>query len=183
VRGNAVLASALARGPDSGAAACCETLGQSAQMQLEIFMTQSTTNGEAISTDVYNPTASPSLNRYLCELLERVRRELPEVARQLKGIGVASVEVNYDGCGDSGQIEGIVFYDADGEEVNLTGQLTITVEHMTQLFYDLLETRHGGWENNEGACGEFAWNVVTDTLQHAHAERFVEFISTEHEGL
>jgi hypothetical protein len=51
------------------------------------------------------------------------------------------------------------------------------------FFYDLLETRHAGWENNDGACGEFEWDLVADTLLHTHNDRFTDYDTTEHEGL
>jgi hypothetical protein len=32
------------------------------------------------------------------------------------------------------------------------------------LAYDLLESEHGGWENNEGAYGEFRFDVADRTI-------------------
>ena len=50
-------------------------------------------------------------------------------------------------------------------------------------FYDLLEARHPGWENNDGAFGEFRWDVVSGALAHVHHERFTDYDTTEHEGV
>ena len=51
------------------------------------------------------------------------------------------------------------------------------------LFYDLIQVRHPGWENNDGAYGDFEWDLTTDTLHHTHNDRFTDYDTTEHEGL
>jgi hypothetical protein len=51
------------------------------------------------------------------------------------------------------------------------------------LFYDLTQARHPGWENNDGAFGEFEWNLTGDTLTHTHNDRFTDYDTTEHEGV
>jgi len=132
---------------------------------------------------VANPTTSFSLDQYYREKLDNVRRNLPEASRQLKAAGVARVHVDYDGCGDSGQIESVVYVDAAGESLNPAGQVTLTEDQLIDLFYDLTQARHPGWENNDGAFGEFEWNLETDTLNHTHNDRYTEYDTTEHEGL
>jgi hypothetical protein len=112
-----------------------------------------------------------------------VRRQLPEARRQLKDAGVEQVHINYDGCGDSGCIERIAYTDGQGSAVDLAGKLAITEEQLMDLFYDLTQARHPGWENNDGAFGEFEWNLADDALMHTHNARFTEYDTTEHEGL
>ncbi len=51
------------------------------------------------------------------------------------------------------------------------------------LFYDLTQARHPGWENNDGAFGEFEWNLSADTLHHSHSDRFTDYDTTEHDGV
>jgi hypothetical protein len=123
------------------------------------------------------------LERYHQEKLDNVRKHLPEAARQLKNAGVARAEIGYDGCGDSGQIEGIRYVDGEGKEIHPIGQIEFKEEAILDLFYDLLEVRHPGWENNDGAFGEFAWDLLADSLTHTHNYRFTEFETEEHEGL
>ena len=135
------------------------------------------------STNQVTPTSSPSLEEYYRGVLDRVRRELPAIAGQLKNIGVATVRVEYDGCGDSGQIEDIVCFDTEDNCVKLTGKTPVTDDQLADLFYDLIETRHPGWENNDGACGELEWILEPDTLTHTHNDRFTDYHTTEHEGL
>jgi hypothetical protein len=126
---------------------------------------------------------SAHLERYHQEKLENVRKQLPEAARQLKNAGVARVEIEYDGCGDSGQIEGIRCVDGDGKIVNPIGKIEFTEDALLELFYDLLEVRYRGWENNDGAFGEFAWDLLADSLTHTHNYRYTNYETEEHEGL
>ena len=130
-----------------------------------------------------NETSSFSLERYHKERLSNVRKNLPVAAEQLKAAGVARVDIYYDGCGDSGQIEDVRYFDAQRKWIKSPPPLTITEGALRELFYDLLETRHAGWENNDGAFGEFEWDLIADTLHHSHSERYTECETTEHEGI
>src|SRR5580700_5601876 len=118
----------------------------------------------AVSAILLLPTFSENLERYHQQRLENVRQQLPVAAEQLKAAGVARVDISYDGCGDSGQIEDVRYFDANRKTMELPGTLTITEDALRELFYDLLETRHAGWENNDGAFGEFEWDLNADTL-------------------
>jgi hypothetical protein len=153
-------------------------------MKLEKLMNHSEDpTNKSVPADALNSTTSPSLQEYHQKRLEHVRQQLPEAARQLKGIGVVSIEVYYDGCGDSGQIESIHYLDTNYKAIDPTGRVTITDDVLTDLFYDLLEARYAGWENNDGAFGSFEWNLITDALKHEHSERYIECETTEHEGI
>jgi len=147
-------------------------------------MTQSDKPLSAASPDA-DPIASSSssLERYYRERLENVRQHLPVAAEQLKDGGVAHVEIHYDGCGDSGQIDDVRCFDAQRAMIDLPSTLTLSEDALRELFYDLLETRHAGWENNDGAFGEFEWDLISDTLNHTHNYRITEYDTTEHEGL
>lgn len=130
-----------------------------------------------------SPTSSDGLARYERETLENARRHLPAARRQLQHAGVECIHIIYDGCGDSGSIESITYTDAHENPVDLTGKTTITADELMELFYDLTQARHPGWENNDGAFGEFSWNLRDETLKHTHNDRFTEYDTTEHEGL
>ena len=147
-------------------------------------MTQSDNpRDEAARAMEFVATYSASLERYHREKLENVRKNLPEAARQLKNCGVVRVDIQYDGCGDSGQIEGIRYLNGEDEAIHPIGQIDFTEDGILDLFYDLLEVRHPGWENNDGAFGEFAWDLAADTLTHTHNSRFTDYDTEEHEGL
>ena len=147
-------------------------------------MTESDKPSADASPDaVTNETSSFSLERYYKEGLANVRKNLPVAAEKLKVAGVARVDIYYDGCGDSGQIEDVRYFDAQRKMIDRPCTVTMSEDALRELFYDLLETRHAGWENNDGAFGDFEWDLIADTLKHSHSDRYVECETTEHEGL
>jgi hypothetical protein len=146
-------------------------------------MTQSSRLSDDPPTLSVISTSSDSLAQYERERLENVRRHLPEAGRQLQAAGIDRVEILYDGCGDSGCIESITYTDGQGSAVDVAGKLAMTEEQLMDLFYDLTQARHPGWENNDGAYGEFHWNLKDDALKHIHNDRFTDYDTTEHEGL
>ena len=48
------------------------------------------------------------------------------------------------------------------------------------LAYAFLEETHGGWENNEGAYGEFTFNVAARTITLDYNERYEDVHYTQH---
>lgn len=129
------------------------------------------------------PSFSTGLNDYYRRTLKNLRENLPGIARQLQDAGVARVFIQYDGCGDSGQIEGITLNDASGAVMPVDTVSAALQEELANLLYDLLEVRHPGWENNDGAFGELEWDLSTNDLQHSHNSRFTDYETTEYEGL
>lgn len=115
----------------------------------------------------------------------------------LEASGIVLVTVTFDGCGDSGQIEDIAAFDEHGQ-VDLNG-LTLQApdgqpayvpdaevadpiaDAIETLAYDLLESEHGGWENNDGAYGEFTFDVVNRTIALEHNQRFTSSELYTHE--
>ncbi|MFD1911816.1 DUF6878 family protein [Halodurantibacterium flavum] len=141
---------------------------------------------------------------YLARQAEHERREaelLPVNKAALFGAlaaaGITSVVVTFDGSGDSGQIEDITAQ--RGEELADLPPGVITIasaawgdpgiaantmsveQAIEQLAYDLLSMKHGGWENNDGAYGEFTFDVATRVITLEHNERYTttEFYSHE----
>ena len=103
------------------------------------------TTTETMKVQVTEPTSSLSLEQYYSARLANARQHLPDAAKQLKGAGVACVHIQYDGCGDSGQIEGIEYRGEDGKPIDILGKVTITDDELMDLFYDLTQARHPGW--------------------------------------
>lgn len=115
----------------------------------------------------------------------------------LAAVGITHVLVQFDGCGDSGQIESIVARASDAD-VNLPDATvartvvewgaTESVTHdlplpqvIEQLAYDLLGDTHGGWENNDGAFGDFTFDVAVGTISLEYHERYVATESYTHQ--
>ena len=113
----------------------------------------------------------------------------------LAAVGITSVVVTFDGAGDSGQIEGV---DARiGDAVAMLPICDIEVatpawdgsklqrrmlplgEAIEQLAFAFLEETHGGWEVNEGAFGEFTFDVAERTIRLDYNERIE---SSEYSG-
>jgi hypothetical protein len=90
-----------------------------------------------------------------------------EVLQQLRDLGVETATAEYDGYGDSGQLE-----DPQFGSVEVPGVLATAVQN---LFYDLLEEEQPGWELNEGSCGQFRWNIQADRINLAHTTRVEEY--------
>jgi hypothetical protein len=103
--------------------------------------------------------------------------------------GVHYVTVTFDGGGDSGQIEDISAV-ADNAKLELpsteiehishvwgqeepTRTLMSVADAIEQLAYDLLSLTHCGWENNDGAYGEFVFDVRERSISLEHNERYV----------
>jgi len=118
----------------------------------------------------------------------------PIVFDALAAAGLTLVEVEFDGEGDSGQIEGVSAYTGDAiaelPESSLTLQQaaqnktdlrTTTVilrDAIETLCYDYLAQTHGGWENNDGAYGTFKFDVKERSIRLDFNERFTD--STHH---
>ena len=108
----------------------------------------------------------------------------------LAAAGITTVLVNFDGCGDSGQVEMIEARTGDEDralpavevEIASMGWGSATIDRQTQplrdaietLVYDVLSQTHGGWENNDGACGEFIFDVTERTITLDYNERHME---------
>jgi len=104
--------------------------------------------------------------------------------------GITTIHVEFDGEGDSGQIYGISPKADDQEAQFPATQITIqqipwgqteptpsefTLEAAVEtLCYDYLEQEHGGWENNDGAYGEFIINVGERTIDLEFYSRYTD---------
>ena len=135
-------------------------------------------------------------------------RELARIAKQvlpanktalfdaLAAAGITTVIVNFDGCGDSGQIEMIEAKAGDDVIPLPTVQIEIasaawgsaTIDRQTRpleeaieiLVYDVLNQEHGGWENNDGAYGEYIFDVAERTITLDYNERHIESDYSQH---
>ncbi len=97
-----------------------------------------------------------------------------ELLQQLRHLGIETVTAEYNGSGDDGQIETLEF-----GAVEVPRDVVTAVE---DLFYELLEQLYSGWEDNEGAFGQFIWNVGNDRVNLVHNMR-TESYETEERNL
>ena len=96
---------------------------------------------------------------------------------QLRALGVRSIEVQYEGYGDSGNVEDVV---VAPDTVTLTDELRRRVE---DFGWDFAYALSPGFENNEGGYGELTWVLATDNIDVSHSNRYIATNTTEHEGL
>lgn len=117
--------------------------------------------------------------RHVQERADRAGESMRRLTTELADLRVLRVSAEYDGYGDSGQIEEVGFFGEGDAVIEVGAPIADAVE---QLLYDLLEVRHGGWENNDGAFGTFEWQIASGGLTHEHNARFTDHDTTMHEG-
>ena len=123
---------------------------------------------------------SAYLKQYYARQREVIATE-PALRAELRALGISDVHAGYDGIGDSGQIEDIRYLDASepGRFIPVEAALAQRVE---DLLYALLNLRHSGWENNDGAYGSFRWDLANGGLEHEHHARFTDYSTSLHDG-
>lgn len=148
-----------------------------------------------MSSDKFDISAA--MKRYDDE--QRARQERSKglrgkVMAALTAAGAKSVAVEFDGYGDSGEVGRPVVEPKEakavldepipgtphevsewvgescvGRVVRTTRDYTVS-EAIAELCYALLEN-HGGWEINEGSCGEFVFDVDADEINLTFNQR------------
>jgi hypothetical protein len=131
---------------------------------------------------------------FAAELRKATRTRLFDA---LEASAIARVTVTFDGEGDSGQIEDVAAVSKDNTPRKLPrGPLTIqtaksdgsspdetvlTVEEVIeQVCYELLADYQGGWEINEGAYGEFVFDVATSQITLTFNARISDVETSTH---
>jgi len=110
--------------------------------------------------------------------------------------GITKVVVHFDGYGDSGQIEDIAALAGEADAAIPPTAIEIIrprwggsepdadscslSDAIEALSYDALEETHGGWENNEGAYGDFTFDVAERTITLDYNERYETSEYTQH---
>lgn len=105
----------------------------------------------------------------------------------LAAAGITCIVVTFDGYADSGQIEAVEACIGDAAAVLPPVDIEVATpawdgselhrrtlplgEAIEQLAYAFLEETHGGWENNEGAFGEFTFDVQERAIRLDYNER------------
>jgi hypothetical protein len=128
-------------------------------------------------------------------LLQRHNKALSEanifnkaaVFDALATAGINTVIVTFDGEGDSGQIQDITADDSaqvPDTRIELlqtewgTGKLDSAQSTLRNaietLCYDYLSQEHDGWENNDGAFGEFTFSVAGKAIELEFNGRYTD---------
>lgn len=110
--------------------------------------------------------------------------------------GVTLVVVSFDGYGDSGQIENveakagdtvvampngtIEIADAVWDQIEPDRSAISIADAIERLVYDFLTDTHCGWENNDGAYGDFTFDVAERTITLDYNERYTASDYSQH---
>lgn len=156
-----------------------------------------TDNDNPDSAPVIDPTSWLARDQEFAKLCEAIHPENKAALFDvLAEAGITSVEVTFDGYGDSGQIEDVTA--KAGDQVALLPAVSVELAHadwgspdvthcthplndaIEQLAYDFLRETHAGWENNEGAFGDFCFDVAERTITLNYNERFEDSEYTQH---
>lgn len=127
-----------------------------------------------------NASPSTALSDYYARERETLASE-SVIRSELRTLGVVTVEAQYDGIGDSGQIDEIKYLDGSNpaQSISVGDE---THERVETLLYALLSLRHSGWENDDGAYGSFSWDLEEELLEHVHHQRFTDCDTSVHHG-
>ncbi|MEH3046679.1 DUF6878 family protein [Sphingomonas adhaesiva] len=159
-----------------------------------------------MSDPVLSPATArdPSIEAYArtlaaYEALNSVQRATNKAAlfAALAEAGVTEVIVTFDGYGDSGQIESmdaragdepielpeatVPFLSAEWGTSDPVSRDLPLGEVIERLAYDYLGDTHSGWENNDGAYGEFVFDVAAATISLDYDERYTATNNYTHE--
>ena len=136
-------------------------------------------------------------DRYSKALVKANALNKSAVFEALAGIGVTSVKVEFDGEGDSGQIHDVVaqagegllelpstpitVHSIAGHNDELRASEATLPDAIEMLCYNYLAQEHGGWENSDGAYGEFHFDVRARSIRLDFNERFTDVTSYSHD--
>lgn len=118
----------------------------------------------------------------------KVKRRL---LKALRARGIARVQIEYDGEGDSGQIGEITAHDARGKIVALNHPIRLALRDgerptrygslggaIDDLAWTILGHYHDGFVNNDGGFGTISIDVAEATVTLDHNDRVVDSVNT-----
>ena len=123
-------------------------------------------------------------------------RNKTAVFAALAATGISRVTVEYDGCGDSGQIENVDAWNASNEKIPFPTDpkirlasdipdrpfVEISLETaVEELAWDHLEEMFPGWEIDDGALGTFVFDVAGHAITLEHRARFTDVDISTHQ--
>ena len=134
--------------------------------------------------------------RYTRALAQANRMNKDTLFDALAQTAITVVSVEFDGEGDEGQIGEMTAHAGDGavplpelpvtlhhannSTVRLDSRQTTLREAIETLCYGYLEQQHSGWENNDGAYGEYTFDVAERTITLDYNERHMESDYSQH---
>lgn len=108
----------------------------------------------------------------------------------LRKLGIVSVQAEYDGSGDEGQVETITAVTADNAEVDLTLHKVRVpgVDHpmalsdvIEEFAWEAIQHFHCGFHNNDGGLGTLTIHADTGRVNIEHDDRVMQYEHSENE--
>ncbi len=130
-----------------------------------------------------NPAPDPSIQELLDRFAQSDRDRLSKAKAKLKDEiiprlsqwGVAKVQAEYSGYGDSGAIDQIAYLDQRGQPVNMDMVRSASDPDIENVLYEFLPD---GFEINEGGQGDITIDVQAGTVKLEHQENYTETTSS-----
>ena len=141
--------------------------------------TKETTASPAPRPEPGSCAALAAMEARIAEMRERERQERAEERTrflvELRALGVTSLEADYDGYGDSGNVEAIR---TEPEVPKVDG-----MEGLANFLWSVAYGEHPGFENNEGGGGTVTWDVAADRIDLDHFDNVIERVSSQLEDI
>jgi hypothetical protein len=114
----------------------------------------------------------------------------------LAAAGTHGVSIEFDGAGDSGQIEDVLVWNAAEQTIPLPSDCKLELPSplppnppaamtlqgaIETLAYDYLEDTHPGWEINDGAFGTFLFDIPGWSITLDYRGRYTEVDISTHQ--
>jgi hypothetical protein len=147
-------------------------------------------------TDIDMTEFEQTYARHLAKVAEAKKLNKTVLFDTLASLGVTTIVVDFDGEGDSGQINSVAAFVNDQPFQLPKTMLTIRSaswsddglqtrdipleEGVEEICYGYLTQEHGGWENNEGAYGEFTLTVAERKVELDFNMRFSDSANYSH---
>jgi hypothetical protein len=137
-----------------------------------------------------------SYERYRQSLAKINQRNKKAVFDALAAADITEVHADFDGEGDQGQINSVfalcrkdpaelpktivtIQQLSWGETKAVASQMPLE-EAVETVCYGYLEETHGGWENNDGAFGEFRFDVAKRSIALEFNGRYTDVCTDNH---
>lgn len=143
-----------------------------------------------------NPEPPSAHTAWSWELIDANELTRAAVFDSLATVGITAVQVEFDGYGDTGQIESMTGFSGETateigdtvvqvyKEAREVGRpLTVTTTRLREAIEDLcyvfLEQEHEGWEIEDGSNGRFEFNVEERAITLSITKKYSEYFENE----
>lgn len=124
-----------------------------------------------------NTDFASTMEKWAAERDAENKENRANLLAQLRTLGVTEVTAEYEGYGDSGNVEDITLQPSG---LALPSELSSQLDDFAWAF---AYQQHPGFENNDGGYGTLTWDLTKDSIDLDHADRFVDSTHSYHEGL